>query len=264
MDIVHNIKKASRYLQHVATSTNTRGYGIHSPYVFEFVNTVLYGNLADNHEMFLSEIRKELLSNHEIIELKGHGAGSLKFKGHTRKVRDLVAYSSVNLKYANLLYRMARFVGPVQITELGTSIGYSTAALALGSREAPVYTLEAEPGLTGFAQKWHGDLGLDNIRHINGTFEEVIRSVPISKNGPHMVFFDGDHRYGPTMMWFEYFNDRTDEGVFIFDDINWSVGMRKAWKDISKTKGHTAIDLFFMGIVIKKKDIAPARYKILY
>ncbi len=46
-------------------------------------------------------------------------------------------------------------------------------------------------------------------------------------------------------------------GIVVFDDINWSSQMRKAWKDIKKDKQVTmSIDLFFMGIVFVNKNLS--------
>ena len=47
------------------------------------------------------------------------------------------------------------------------------------------------------------------------------------------LFFDGNHRYEPTLRYFELcLAYRTNESVFVFDDIHWSEEMERAWEAI--------------------------------
>ena len=79
-----------------------------------------------------------------------------------------------------------------------------------------------------------------------------------------MVYFDGNHQEKATI---EYFNQclakAHENSIFIFDDIYWSKGMKKAWEFI---KGHSdvtvTIDLFEVGIVFFKKDQTKQNFTI--
>jgi hypothetical protein len=52
--------------------------------------------------------------------------------------------------------------------------------------------------------------------------------------------------------------------MVIFDDIHWSEGMLRAWETIKKDSAVTlSIDLFFIGIVLFKKDIKEKQHFVL-
>jgi predicted O-methyltransferase YrrM len=70
------------------------------------------------------------------------------------------------------------------------------------------------------------------------------------------AFFDGNHRYEPTMRYFEACLSRHHEhSVFVFDDLYWSAEMARAWRDIKRHPqvGQT-VDLFHIGLVFFRKS----------
>jgi hypothetical protein len=76
-------------------------------------------------------------------------------------------------------------------------------------------------------------------------FDERLKELE-QDSVPELVFIDGDHSYEATMKYFNYFSSRMKKGFLVFDDINWSAGMRKAWKGRPQNRTVT-IDLFYMG-----------------
>jgi predicted O-methyltransferase YrrM len=71
-----------------------------------------------------------------------------------------------------------------------------------------------------------------------------------------LVFVDGNHRLEPTLRYFEWIlNHSNEHTIIIFDDIHWSEEMELAWKKISQHPTVTCtIDLFFLGLVFFKKE----------
>jgi hypothetical protein len=69
------------------------------------------------------------------------------------------------------------------------------------------------------------------------------------------AFFDGNHRYEPTLRYFELcLAHRTDNSVFVFDDIHWSEEMERAWEAIKAHPDVTiTVDLFYIGLVFFRK-----------
>jgi hypothetical protein len=67
---------------------------------------------------------------------------------------------------------------------------------------------------------------------------------------------DGNHRYEPTMQYFNLLLTKSDEhSIFIFDDIHWSSEMEKAWAEIkADARVSLTIDLFYIGIVFLRKE----------
>jgi predicted O-methyltransferase YrrM len=77
-----------------------------------------------------------------------------------------------------------------------------------------------------------------------------------------LVFFDGNHRYQPTMNYFNLCLKKANENsVFVFDDIYWSNEMTKAWEEIKNHKDVTVtIDLFSVGLVFFRTQQAKQHF----
>ena len=73
-----------------------------------------------------------------------------------------------------------------------------------------------------------------------------------------MVFVDGNHRWIPTLRYFETLMPMISEsGMIIFDDIHWSGEMEDAWAaDIRKINGNAECGSFFCGHCFFSKRIS--------
>jgi hypothetical protein len=67
------------------------------------------------------------------------------------------------------------------------------------------------------------------------------------------------------MRYFTFYNEIIKEGILIIDDINWSAGMRKAWREIVKQNAnYVTIDLFRMGMILIRESITPGHYVVRF
>jgi len=249
---------AKKYLHYYLTASNGKGHGVHSPFVFNFIQHVL--NDKKNYPCYsiIEQKRKELLSNETTIEVDDFGAGSSVIKTNKRVINDIAASSLKPKKYAQLLFRIAQYYKPKTILELGTSFGISTAYLASADHIPEVYTCEGASSIATVARQRFGELGLKNIHLAEGDFANTLPILLAQLGKIDLAFIDGNHRKEPTLNYFQQLlNHSTDSTLLIFDDIHWSPGMEEAWEEI---KQHPAvrltIDLFFIGIVILSPDIS--------
>ncbi|MBD0285668.1 MAG: SAM-dependent methyltransferase, partial [Flavisolibacter sp.] len=139
-----------KYLHYYCTAANGKGHGIHSPFVFDFVWHVLNNKKQYLPPSSIEQVRKELLHDKQIIDIEDLGAGS---RIETRKQRAIqqVAVTAVKpKKYSQLFYRLVRHYKPQTIIELGTSLGITTAYIAMANPAAQVFTIE---GSTALADK---------------------------------------------------------------------------------------------------------------
>jgi hypothetical protein len=82
-----------------------------------------------------------------------------------------------------------------------------------------------------------------------------------------LFFIDGDHRYMPTMQRVRSVLDRETltETMVILDDIYWSDEMERAWKEISGgLEDYISLDLFHMGILIRRPGISRQHFRISF
>jgi predicted O-methyltransferase YrrM len=263
--LIEQFLTACQLINHLFRAKHRYGHGIHSPCVYEFVSKILYDSKPYAEYSMLNSIRNELSKSEEQLRVSEIGSISSYFPGEFRKVSKLISISSVNKKFGELLFRISRFYHPATIVELGTSIGMSTLYLAFGFRGSNIITIEANKWLSQYAGGLFEKYQLGNILRIEGLFDEQLDLVAQKYSSPQLLFVDGNHNYEPTIRYYKHFSNRMDAGLMIFDDINWSRGMRKAWNEIKQDpRARVTIDLFYMGIVILDDSITPGHYRIRF
>ncbi len=239
-----------------------RGQGIPSPFVFELVSKVFVDTKEYGEYRLIEDKVKELYSNDNAISFKELGGGSRRLGDTKRKVSDIVRHSSVNKKYGRLIYRMVQYYKPQTILEIGTSLGVSTMYMALANRNTVIHTIEGNESVGSLAKKLAAELRLDNIEFHFGLFDEVLPDLS-DRISPSLFFIDGNHTYESTIRYFNLVKSHMREGFIIIDDIYWSYGMRKAWKEI-RNSNTTTIDIFEMGIVVIKETLTEEKYRIRF
>ena len=247
---------AQKYLHYLLTSSNSKGHGTHSPFVFDFIKKVLNDKTVYADYKKIEEVRKQLLQNQNTIEVEDFGAGSGVIKTNTRRIDKIAASSLKPKKYAQLLYRIIKYYQPHQIIEIGTSFGITTSYLATAHSAANVITHEGATMIAAIANENFNALNLNKIKLKQGNFETTLMGTIAAIDSLDFAFIDGNHRKKPTWEYFELLLIKSNENsIFVFDDIHWSAEMEQVWEEIKLHPSVTlSIDLFFIGIVFFKKD----------
>lgn len=254
------------YIKFIFSSKSSKGFGIHSPFVFDFTIKVLNNNNKKSGITEIENLRKELLNTTEIIEVEDFGAGSKKITTKDRKISEIAKYSSTTVKNGMLLYNIIQYFNCENAVELGTSLGIGTSYLAFADKNLKIYTIEGSENIYHKAKSNFEKLGLTNIFQYNELFDDVLEVIlsKITKND--FIFIDGNHREEATLKYFDkimpYCHKKT---VILLDDISWNKEMRNAWETIIKNPKVTiSIDLFFQGIIFVNDDFQKQNFKIRY
>ncbi len=230
-------------------------HGVHSPFVFDLLTRVI--NQEGEYYAYekLERQRQILLNNTTEIEVTDFGAGSSFNKNNVRKISDIARHSLQPEKYAKLLFRLMNEFRPKNNLELGTSLGLTTLYQSIPVSHSNFITLEGCPNIANIAQENFSKFDQKNLKIIVGNFDDTLAQALTQMPMLDYVFFDGNHRYEPTMRYFNQCMEHIHEGtVFIFDDIHWSSEMEQAWNEIKKDSRVTiTIDLFKIGIVFFRK-----------
>ena len=242
-------------------------YSIHSPFVFDFVTNILEQKKVRTEQLNKIEtLRKELSSNNKKIEIKDFGAGSELNNNHKKKISEIIRNSAKSRKYANLFYRIIIHYNSKNILELGTSAGLTSMYLSLPSCVNNLITIEGCSETARLAEDNFNKVNLKNIKQIVGNFDDVLSDALKQYPNFDFIFFDGNHTEQATLRYFEQcLKYISNESIFIFDDINWSEGMKNAWNKIKEnTSVSLTIDLFFIGIVFFRKELSKENFVIRY
>ena len=242
---------ALKYLSYYLSASNGKGHGVHSPFVFDFITTVL--NNTQHYYAYdtVEALRQRLELSKNTITVEDMGAGSVTSATKERTIGSIARTAAKPRKFGQLLFRMANRYRPNTILELGTSLGITTGYLAFGNQQANVITMEGSVAIAEKALENFRDMGLKNIKLIQGNFDDTLSKVLVALERIDMAFVDGNHRKEPTLDYFrQLMAVMNSESVIVFDDIHWSLEMEEAWEQIRQDPGVTlSIDLFFIGLV---------------
>ena len=225
-----------------------------SPFTTELLTSVIKVEQKYYSYLAIEKLRETLLDSKQKIEVHDFGAAAQKQKIKT--IRSIASQSAKPPQQAQLLFRLVNYFQAQNILELGTSLGLTTCYLAMANSKAKITTIEGCPNISKVATENFKKLKLKNINIITGNIDNVLSEVISHSSNLDFVFFDGNHKKGPTINYFQQCLECSNvNSVFVFDDIYWSNEMTEAWETIKKHPSvKLTIDMFYMGLVFFKND----------
>lgn len=256
---------AKKYLHYYITASNGAGHGVHSPFVFDFINKVLKDKKQYDCYSAIEKQRQTLLQNDEVIEVEDFGAGSSILKSNKRVIKDIAASSLKPKKFAQLLFRIVQYYKPATVLELGTSLGITTSYLAKGNENVIINTCEGSSAIAAVAKNNFTALQIKNVCITEGDFAKTLSPLLNEIGTIDFAFVDGNHRKEPTLGYFnQLLHHSTSSIMLIFDDIHWSEEMETAWEQIKNHPSVTlSIDLFFIGLVFTNPDFKVKQHFVI-
>jgi len=251
------------YLWYRIFASHRKGYGIHSPFVFDLITNVLL-KTDDEGLTQIKGWRRNLSHRNDCILTEDEGAGSKVHRRTLRSVKTMLRRSSIRHKYGRFLYYLTLRFKPATILELGTGIGISTAYFMKAQPDAKIITIDADRSKLDNAEKNLMMLKMKKPELCHGSFDEFLLSKLNSVKHPLMVFIDGDHRYESVIRYFEHILQYvSSNSIIVIDDLRWSDGMRKAWELIKNDQRTVlCIDLFFIGLIFFRDGMLKQNYVI--
>jgi predicted O-methyltransferase YrrM len=220
-------------------------HSLHSPFFFDLYTKIIKPR---GEEYPAAEaLRKNLLSDTRTIDVQDLGSGHN--KESKRQVSD-IANKSISPSYLSALY--ARLIDHFQaetIVELGTSFGINTLYLAMHPK-ARVYTFEGSSSIASIARLSFEFAQVKSIHLVEG---DIGSTLPYQQSLRKVDFalLDANHRYEPTLRYFELLLPKTHpQTVMVIDDIHYSTEMENAWNELKNHKlVYASADLYRCGIL---------------
>lgn len=225
--------------------------------------------MSDKHGYYIwkdiERYREGLQRDERVLEFVDYGSGAAVQDGsvradgsavRSRRVCDIANGSLARKKYAQMLYRLVNWLGiqfrkegGLQIVELGTSLGITTAYLAAVDSRDRVITYEGCASVSAVAKEIWDGLGLTNIECRVGALDVELLDHDIDR--VDVVFIDANHTYASTREYFNVLAKKVhDKSVIVVDDIHYSPEMERAWREIcSDSRVTSTMDLYQMGLV---------------
>ena len=267
---LNNLKEkalfAGRFFHFILHSGNR--YGVHSPFLYKLTGDVLRKDPKIPSSVPIESLRKECMGNREVIQKTDYGMRGAGPEGarYPVSIREIAGSSLTPPRLARRLFRLASYFKATRILEIGTSLGITTAYLAIASPSGKVVTLEGCPELSRLAREHFHRLGLENIEVVEGRFEDGIQSALTQFGTVDLVYIDGNHRKEALLDYFsgclKFIHNDT---VIICDDIHSSGEMEEAWEEIIRRPEVTVtLDLFFNGWIFFRKESSREHFRLRY
>ena len=272
-----NFHRIWAYVRHVLTAWNTTGEGIHSPYLFAIVRLIMRDENSYYCFADIEQRRELLLACEDELDVVDFGSqGSPEGTHITRRVCDIAKNHLESPKVGQLLFRLVLFMQQhehrsLQIIELGTSLGITTAYLASADSHNNVVTFEGSESVLRIAQGVWRILHLENISWQQGNIDDTLYNIYIgeSKNENQkslidIAYVDANHTYEATMRYAAHLLPMiSTNGMLILDDIHYSEEMERAWNELIVDKRvTTSMDLYHVGILFVNPCFLKRHYKI--
>lgn len=239
MNLFHRL---GNYLRHAVTATNSKGHGIHSPFLYEFVTYVVMEKLPyycfGPIEEYRSTIQKE-----------------------TGKGKRLLPASR-----AQLLFRICSRYNFTTVTAIGTSLGLTSLCLSSASKKIKCCSIETDYQSAQLAGKLLKKAGYAHLP-VHAISNELSLQQQLHETGTSDLFFiDTNHPYSTIT---DYFNSCLNfikpNSIIVVNDPYGSKGATRAWKELQHNEKVTAtFDLYQLGIVFFNPEFAPKNYKLRY
>ncbi len=253
-------------LRYFIYSRHRKGHGIHSPFVFDFINSVLLKRIPGDKMEVIKHIRKKMDGSKMTVSVNDLGAGSTYMSTPYRRLSDISRRSSVHNKYGRVLYNLASLYNGRNILEMGTSVGISTLFMSMGAPASKIISIEGCAKLAEIARNNFSVAEASDIEVMRGEFDEQLTIIRKRDFSPSMVYIDGNHRKEAVLKYFASLKELiAQDSVIIFDDINYSNEMNEAWNEIkSDLQVSLSIDVFQMGLVFFIEGMAKQDFVIRY
>lgn len=224
----------------------------------DFIVNVLDLTKVEHYSEKALKYYSELLKSNETIIQNDFGAGSRKFKSNHRKVADIAKISGTKPQYGIFYQKLISYFGFKRVIEFGTSLGIACAYFSSVFSDSEVVSVEACPNTVEFASNKLKNNDFNNITLINKSFDDFFNENNYYQKYFDFAFIDGNHRKLAVLSYLDKLKVAflKDVNIVVIDDINWSLDMHSAWKEIVKNnKNSTCLNLFRCGVVISGFDL---------
>jgi len=234
-------------LMYLKRARHRRGHGIHSPFLFRLITTVV----EDKQRYPEYGIYKEL-KNRALDLLNNYPEASLAkifqhyYFSHSRKL-----YQKVELpnRYAKVVFRLIREFKPSSILNYGPTLGVSLALMAMADRKVPVYQAVNDPEDEVFSRELLRDSGFSNIHFLQEDASNPVNPEFIMINYP-------DRPEQLQLVVKKYLEKPSDDGVLVIRGIHESKETQNIWQEvIASERVRVSLDLFAIGIVLFRKGL---------
>jgi predicted O-methyltransferase YrrM len=244
-----NVFQVKSFLRHWLLCVNE--HSLHSPFYYRFHEKVIKPKANLSEFIPIEALRSQLLNDHTPVSIADLGAASNYFSQPKRTIAQVARTSITPTKWCAFVARLIRYFESKELLELGTSMGIMSLYMGL-QPTVRLTTFEGNPAMVDIALHNFSLLGTSNIKLVKGNIDDTLPAyLEITSRKIDLVWMDANHRYEPTVHYFEMLSEHmAEKGIIIVDDIYHSKEMGMAWQKLQRHDSvYGSLDLFRCGIL---------------
>lgn len=264
MKIKQKLFQTQAFLKYWLLAVNE--HALHPPFVYSLYTQTIKPDYPEDIFGTIEKIRKQFLQSREAIHFTELGAGSSMSSQKERPIRQLAQHSLSSARFSRLFYRLIQQQQANTILELGTSLGINTLYLSAAAPLGQVYTLEGCPQTASHAKSLFDKWEHKNIHLRQGNIDDTLPGLLEELNALDAAYLDANHTYEASMRYFSMLLPKVHgQSFLIIDDIYWSAGMQRAWKEMKQhPQVSLSLDLFDAGILFFRPGLQKAHYVLRF
>lgn len=261
MERYNKIQYAAAYARYLAAGKSR--WSVHSPFLYEVIEKVIRNKTHDHKLAPLLRWQDSLRNNPDWLAWDELGAGK---RRNRRRINRFYRQTVRPFSQYRILSGLVRFSEAREVLELGTGLGLSTLALAASGGHARVHSIEGNKALYDFVRIHSAPYHSGNIEFHHGRIGSTLALVLPKIGKVDLVFLDGNHRYHPTIRYYDLLRPFLHEAsMLVLDDIHWSRGMEWAWEELSaRPEVGLSVDLFHFGLLFFRQDLEKRHFILRY
>lgn len=235
-----------------------RGHGIHSPFLFHLITTVLENKRSLPEYEILKDLKNKAL--YFLSEFSDQSLSTVyhQFNLPSSNPRRLYRKVELPLRYGKVVFRLIREFKPLSVINYGPTFGTNLALMAMANSDNYIYQVISDSSYGIVCKELFNDPVISNIKFVpENSAPEV---------NPEFIVINYSNNPGQAQIVAQkYISSHGSDDVLIIKGIHESEEMEAIWQEfIENDQVHVTLDLFEIGIALFRNGLQKENFVLKY
>ncbi len=245
-------------INYIKRARHRRGFGIHSPFLFRLITTVVEGKRNNPEYKNFKQLKKEaidLLKGTMVPELESL---FLQYNLSVSKSGNLYRKIELPLRYSKAVFRLIQYFQPENIFYFGPTLGVNLLIASQANPKSTVYHIDEDTKFQSFASELITKYNELSIKYLCEDPPPLVKAEFCFVNCPFDPVLSGKIVH-------KRINEHGIDDVLIIRGIHESKEMEDCWLGLTaSTEVRVTLDLFEIGIALFRKGLQKENFTLRF